>query len=262
MSAEFTEWNSRKYLERYYPNDFSDDQTTRFLAGLMEHGLIPDNVKAIDIGTGPTVCYWVSISQKLMKVNLTDYLESNLAEQKKWVDNDPQAYNWDSYIKFSLTLQGMNGTEKEIEQLKKEARSKVGRYLHCDVTANDPVGEGHRGKYGLVTTMYCADSMCSNKEQWRQCMRNIFSLLSSGGSIIIGALKGCEYYCVDENKFPSANIDEEDVKQLLLESNFDQETMLICSATDGLPLGEQEQKKAIEEYNYDQVILAFATLQK
>ena len=106
-----------------------------------------------------------------------------------------------------------------ITKRSKDLRRKIENILHCDARLKKPIPKKNR-LYHLIISLYCIDSTTSSKKAWRNGMKHMLSLLSSDGTLITAALRKCKFYTVNGYKFPSANIDENDLTSCLLNNGF------------------------------------------
>ncbi len=71
-----------------------------------------------------------------------------------------------------------------------------------------------------MISAYCADSATDDHATWQAFMRHISGLVCPGGVFVTSALRRCRFYLVGGKPFPSANVDEHDLRALL-EPDFD-----------------------------------------
>lgn len=62
---------------------------------------------------------------------------------------------------------------------------------------------------------YCADSATGDKATWEGYLRRIAGLVRPGGLFVTAALRNATGYTVGGQRFPSACIDENDVRRVL-----------------------------------------------
>lgn len=103
-----TVWNPGEYLKQYYslPQLAEDDaHLMRTLTGWLHdtNRLYPT---AIDIGCGPTIHNTFALAPYVEAIDLADYLPCNLAEARKWLDNEPAAHDWDALFQGVLSCDG------------------------------------------------------------------------------------------------------------------------------------------------------------
>jgi hypothetical protein len=149
------------------------------------------------------------------ELHLSDFLPENLKEIRKWLNNEHDAHNWDVYIKFVLDLEG---NQESIQERKKDMEKRITQLLPIDIYRHYPLGT--LKTYSLVTSFFCADSVTKNKDDWRKCMSNIFTLVEPGGTIILAALRNAVSYRVIDQDFPSPHVNENDFKSMFENYRF------------------------------------------
>ncbi len=81
---DFDTWEPLAYLEEYFPRDVDNEPIVKFISEQGRKRLRPTDV-AIDIGCGPTVCYWSALASRIHELHLADYLDKNLQYIKLWL---------------------------------------------------------------------------------------------------------------------------------------------------------------------------------
>lgn len=225
--ATWTDWNAHDYLETYFAELGPDSvETLTFLVRTLNK--FPNNVdlEVLDFGSGPTVFAGLAAAPYAKAIHVCDYLYDNLREIKKWIDLSPDHFNWDSSIRLILELENKKINNKSIEQRANTLRNRITKLMKCDASSSRPLGI-HTKQYSLVLSNFCADSATSSKSTWRHYMKNISNLVSDNGYICIAALRNCKAYKNGEQFFPSANINESDLEEVLLKEDFDPSSMVI-----------------------------------
>jgi hypothetical protein len=95
---------------------------------------------------------------------------------------------------------------------------RITQLLPIDIYRHYPLGT--LKTYSLVTSFFCADSVTKNKDDWRKCMSNIFTLVEPGGTIILAALRNAVSYRVIDQDFPSPHVNENDFKSMFENYRF------------------------------------------
>lgn len=221
--SPWEKWDSGLYLKTYFPYVRKDeDETLKFLV----HGLKKWHVQnkhknptALEFGAGPMVVHALAIAPYVSSVHLADYLQSNLDEIRKWLNNQKAAFDWSPFVHRILELEGQEPTPARIRQRTGLLRKKAKKILRCDASLAFPLNNGKQ-RYPLVTMLFCADSATSSIETWRAYMKNILNLVEPSGTILLAALHNCSFYKLGRNFFPCANITKRDLYDILLESGF------------------------------------------
>jgi hypothetical protein len=241
------QWNPRAYLSQYYQTSQipQDEQAVyQFIHSRLDRWSEPVS-SALDIGVGPTLHHEIALAPYVQRLDLADYLPQNLAEIRKWLEDDDTAHNWDVFIKGILKIEGMsNPGWKAIEARKCLVKQHINRLLPCNIKQTFPLDS--RQRYPLVTAFYVADSVAGCKADWYRYMTNIANLVEPGGRLLISALRNAEYYRVGDRLFPSAMVNEDDVEAFYLSLNFIPDSLDI--RVDNTP--------ALSVEGFDSIILA------
>jgi hypothetical protein len=214
-------WHPQEYLSQYYRTPkIPDDELAifQFIAAQLRRRRLPFQ-SALDIGVGPTLHHEIALAPYAKRLDVADLLPQNLSEIKKWLRGETNAHNWDVYVRGILVLEGVKApTAAAIQERKQMVKQRVHQLLPCNIKNALPLG--NKTMYPLVTAFYVADSVASSKSDWRSYMANIANLVEPGGVLLISALRNAEYYRVGNAIFPSAKINEDDVRDLFLSLHF------------------------------------------
>ena len=208
----FEKWNPKDYLSHYYLTEGVAEDEIHILKFCLEFLKSGNHhfSEALEVGSGPTVNHAAPFAPYVDSIYLSDYLDSNLEEIKKWLNQEEGAHNWGTYL------------DKEQASL---LRQKVKELLHCDIFLSDPLSINK--KFPLVTSFYCADSATHSKEAWELAMGNIFNLVAPDGWFVMSALEKAKSYKVGSLNFHSAEVNERDVKDVFQNLGFKQDSIVI-----------------------------------
>jgi NNMT/PNMT/TEMT family protein len=212
QTASFdTDWVPRDYLTDYYRVVEPDErETIAFFAGAITAA--PAGEPVLVLGTGPTLHHVFLAAPVASEIHLADYLPANLAEIERWLAADPAAHDWRPFVRYTLECEGLTApTDEDVTRREALTRSKITRLIQVD--ARHPIPLGRR--YDTVISAYCADSATDDRAVWETFMRNIVDLVAPDGLFITAALRRCRSYLVGDKRFPSANVDEYDVRRVL-----------------------------------------------
>jgi len=218
--ASWSEWLPRDYLAEYYAEVMPDEQhALLFLHECLER--LPEVPVALDYGCGPTVHHAVALVPKAREIYLADYLPDNLAEVQKWLDGAEDAYDWTTFTRHILRIEGVAApSPSDVEAREQEARRRMTKLLCSDAGDDDPLAPEMRGRFPLVTAHYCAEGATDSKDTWSLYMRNIASLVSPRGALLVSACGAADYYAVGQKLFPCAGVNGHDVLACLEENGF------------------------------------------
>lgn len=218
--APWDDWDPHEYLVDYFSSVRQDeDETLKFLVGALKQEVRADVPKSLDFGAGPTVVHAAVTVPYTKEIHLSDYLEGNLFEAQRWIDNDPGAFDWTPFLRRIVELEEGKVQPSAVENRARALRGSITRKLRCDASLEAPL-VGSDVKYPLLISTYCVDSATSSREVWFAYMKNLLSLVDQGGLVLLAALRGCKYYRVGSHFYPSANIYEQDLAAALRHNGF------------------------------------------
>jgi hypothetical protein len=206
-----TEWVPREYLADYYSAVEPDERETiaYFVDAMRE---VPPGEPVLFFGVGPTLHHVFLAAGKASEIHLADYLPENLAEIQRWLDREPDAHDWSAFVRYTLECEGLAApTDCEIRRREDITRGKIARLLEVDAGDSPPLPD----RYATVVSAYCADSATSDRATWAAYMRNIAGLVGPAGTFVTAALRRADHYLVGGKSFPSANVDEHDIADVL-----------------------------------------------
>jgi NNMT/PNMT/TEMT family len=201
----------RDYLVDYYSSVEPDElETIAYFVAAMR-GAQPGEPMLL-FGVGPTLHHVFLAAEKASEIHLADYLPANLGEIQRWIERDPTAHDWRPFVRYTLQCEGIaDPTDEQVAAREELTRAKITRLLPADAGDAEPVP----GRYGTVISAYCADSATADRATWELFMRNISGLVRPGGLFVTAALRRARFYFVGDRRFPSANVDEHDVRAAL-----------------------------------------------
>ncbi|MDQ3411705.1 MAG: NNMT/PNMT/TEMT family class I SAM-dependent methyltransferase [Chloroflexota bacterium] len=213
--SSWDEWSPRDYLADYYRVVEPDEiATIRFLVETAKRFPRPGPI--LVFGTGPTLHHVFPLAPAASELHLTDYLPRNLDQIRAWVGRRQPCHDWRPFVRYTLQCEGVDEpTETVLGRREALVRDRITTLVTADAGHPDPLGPEHRASYPVVVSCYCADSATADKRVWRDYMTNIVSLLRPGGLFVTAALRRALRYKVGSRYFPSANIDEHDLREFL-----------------------------------------------
>ena len=206
-----TDWVPRDYLADYYRVVEPDErETIAYFADAMKEAAAGEAV--LLFGTGPTLHHVFLAAPKASEIHLADYLPANLEEIERWRTRDPARPRLARLRPLHARMRRTHGPDRRGRHA---ARGAHALQDHAAArgrrTPPGPLDED----YATVISAYCADSATDDRAIWETLMANITGLVGPGGLFITAALRRCRSYVVGDRRFPSANVDEHDLRRVL-----------------------------------------------
>jgi hypothetical protein len=210
----FDDWIPGDYLREYYRELPPDEvHAIRFFVENIRD--VPPG-RVLCFGTGPTLHHVFLTASHARELYLADYLPRNLSEIADWRDRRAGAHDWTPFVRYTLLCEtGAAPTEEEVQERMAAIRRTITGLVHGDADLADPLGGDFREGFDTVLSPFCADSATSERDVWARYSRNIASLVRPGGLFLTAALRRSRGYKVGARVFPSANIDENDLRAQL-----------------------------------------------
>jgi hypothetical protein len=205
------DWVPREYLADYYTAVEPDERETIAYFVQAIRAAEPGEPVLL-FGVGPTLHHVFLAAERASEIHLADYLPANLDEIERWLERHPSAHDWRPFVRYTLQCEGVaEPTGEQVAAREELTRARITRLLQANAGDAQPVA----GDYATVISAYCADSATSDRSTWRRYMGNIAALVRPGGLFLTAALRRAGHYTVGDKRFPSANIDEHDVRAVL-----------------------------------------------
>lgn len=151
------------------------------------------------------------------KIFVADVFDTNLQEARKWQEKDPGAIDLSSAAK---TVCEHEGHREEGIKKEDELRQKITQILKIDITEKDPLSPKVLPPVDCLFLVHCLDIVCPNKEAYRSALKNLSTLLKSGGNLLMIVRLECTFLMIGSSKLPTVCVDEEWMKKLLTETGF------------------------------------------
>jgi hypothetical protein len=205
-----TDWVPGEYLADYYRVVEPDErQTIAYFVEVMKEA--PAGEPVLVFGTGPTLHHVFLAAPQASEIHLADYLQANLAEIERWRAGDPSAHDWRQFVRYTLECEGVAApTDEDVARREELTRGRITRLLQVDARRPVPLD-----RYATVISAYCADSATDDRSTWERLMANITDLVEPDGLFVTASLRRCRSYVVGDKRFPSANVDEHDLRRVL-----------------------------------------------
>ncbi len=219
IEKDFDKFPPIEYLKEYY-SDIGEENSAilKFLHNTYKN-LEPAN-SLLEFGGGPTIYQLISASSKVNEIIFSEYSGANREEVKKWLNNNPGSFNWDSWFEFVLELENTETGENNLLKIKDRVKEKVKEVIKCDAYKGNPLEPKKYPGFDILSVCFVPESATDNENDYISFMKNIASLLRTRGTLVMMALKDAEYYQAGSLKFPAFPINENYLKNLLASMGF------------------------------------------
>ncbi|MDM8530693.1 guanitoxin biosynthesis pre-guanitoxin forming N-methyltransferase GntF [Anaerolineales bacterium HSG25] len=220
------DFDPAEYLDDYFivEPEIEDVFATQFMIKALKN--MPSNLLTLDFSSGPTLYVEATLAPQSREIHMCDYVPASLDVLRSWVDDSPEAFNWTPYIKMILKEEGEAITPNTVAQRIAEMRRKITNLMRCNALLENPLGD-NRIQYDLVVTQSVTESVASNLSEWIQVMRNISTLVSPGGWLLIGVTTDTQGYYVKEKFFSCVDLTNEDIRRGYMENGYDSDSFYL-----------------------------------
>ncbi|XP_078540095.1 nicotinamide N-methyltransferase-like [Lissotriton helveticus] len=171
----------------------------------------------IDIGSGPSIHTIISACECFKEIIASDWTDTNRQAYESWLRNEPGALDWTPVISMVCELEG---DRTKCAEKEKKIRATVKQVVKCDVTKNDPLNPVVLPPADCLVTSLCLEAACTDLNSYTQALRNITTLLKTGGHLVMIGVSGSTGYNVGTKLFPDLNLDEEFVKNTITGNGY------------------------------------------
>lgn len=220
-TAYDTKWSPKGYLEQYY----SGKNVTNDEIGILKfiENFFKDKksnfTNMIEVGCGPTIHHLTPFISHVDSIYIADYVESNLEEIRRWVNNSQDAHDWTAYLSGALRYKmGRLPSKAKIENTINSLKSKITSLLKCDVRSKKPLGI--KKTFNLVTSFYTLECVAHTQEEFVQFVKNLASLVKPNGWLILVDLHNANHYMVGDESFPTVRVTENIIRKSLTNGGF------------------------------------------
>jgi len=240
---EFT-FNPKTYLDDYFGElDDEDSFALQFMASALCG--MPKGLLAHEFGGGPTLYSVAALAARAREIHFSDCVQANLEQVQRWLNDEPDAFDWRPYIRLALVAEGALATPEAVAQRATQMRRLLTRLMICDAQASAPLGE-IKVQYDLVAAHHCTDVAATNFAEWVQVLRNVSTLVAPGGWLLVSVTTGARLYTVDAAKFHCVDLTPEEVRRGYIEAGYAPESF------------RMETQVAPDEREYSGVVMAIA----
>jgi nicotinamide N-methyltransferase/methyltransferase len=218
-------FDPKSYLQEMFQSPDDEDYfSVSFIARLLDP--LPDQMFIHELGGGPTLYSVAALAPKASEIHFSDVVHASLAEVNAWLQDQPDAHNWDPYIALALEAEGLSVTEAAIAKRTALMREVVTQLMLCDAQSKTPI-ELENTRYDLVTAHHCTDVAATNISDWQQVLKNVTTIVRPGGWLMLSVTTGSRTYEVGEVTFECVNLTKEDIIDGLLAAGYRKDSILM-----------------------------------
>ncbi|KAL8173527.1 UNVERIFIED_CONTAM: hypothetical protein K2H54_004962 [Gekko kuhli] len=217
-------FDPKGYLETYYA--FSADKEaekalTVFTLKNLHKAFTLGGLKGdtlIDIGSGPTICQFLSACESFREIIATDFTDQNREEMQRWLRKEPGAFDWSSIAEFVCELEG---DRERWAQKEEKVRSSIKRVLKSDVTQPRPLAPVSLPPADCLLSTYCLELASKDLPAFRSALRNIGSLLKPGGHLVLATALELTFFLIGQCRFGCLYLEQKALEEAVKEAGFD-----------------------------------------
>ncbi|XP_054715608.1 indolethylamine N-methyltransferase-like [Uloborus diversus] len=177
--------------------------------------------RLLDLGSGPTVHNIATASAFLPHIILSEFVEANCQQLRKWLNKDPESADWTPFFRRVARAEGRSDLDAACSEIESRIRSAVKGVIHCDVLDDNVIAEEYRKvPYDIVLTALTFETAAVNWESYSKILGRVNKLLRVGGKLVMIGVTGCSYWKVGSNKFHCLPMEEEDIERALKLNGF------------------------------------------
>ena len=173
------------------------------------------NLRVLEYGCGPVIMHLISAVPVAYEIVMADKVPECLQEVDRWVNGDPQAFDWTAH--FDHVVQTLEGKgEREARNREEELRKAIKATVQCDIFKDNPIEAGYEGPYDIIMSNQCIDGASKSLEEFQAGVAKLVQLLKPGGKLTmitnsnINLGRSCTYTVGESGeKFPSVGITRE-----------------------------------------------------
>ena len=148
---------------------------------------LPRSLKVLDYGTGPVICYVISAAGRQSEIVLSDPAHANREALKKWLFNEPSAFDWTLY--FNHVVQKLEGrSEQEARERKEILRRSVKDVAYCEIEDDHPITTKYPGLFDVIViieTGALASAHSQDVHGFEHGVAKLAALLKPGGTLLM-----------------------------------------------------------------------------
>ena len=179
-------FDPQKYLETFYRTPEEHRASTRVSVSFYKT-LRSNDLRLLEFGGGPALIDVLLAVPKCKEIVFTDYSDRNLQEVQRWLDKDPDAFDWSPFTRMVLEEEGLQANPEAIRTREEDLRRAITTVAHCDIGASPPVEEKLCGPYDVVHCDGVLEAVCETVDQFFTAVNTLSKLVKKGDGHLIVA---------------------------------------------------------------------------
>ncbi|KAM4014706.1 indolethylamine N-methyltransferase-like [Anomaloglossus baeobatrachus] len=172
----------------------------------------------IDIGHGPTIYQDLSACESFDEIIGAEYTDRNREYYERSLRDEPGTFDWtDTTQKVCI----MEGKGTSVEEKKKKLKDTVTKTLKCDVRNTNPLEPLVLPQADCVMSLGCLECACSDLDTYRKVLKNVSSLLKTGGHLIITEILNCSSYVSGGKRLSCVVLTEDFMRSAITEAGYE-----------------------------------------
>uniref|UniRef100_V5HIM3 Putative nnmt/pnmt/temt family n=1 Tax=Ixodes ricinus TaxID=34613 RepID=V5HIM3_IXORI len=217
-----------KFLPRPYADEYGHfvgegaSAELEVLHDIFQSGLVQGNT-LLDVGSGPVVTNVLLGSSRCNHIVMSDLVEANRLELKKWLNKDEDAIDWTFRAEKVAVVEGYTDLRKGALEIIERTRLAVRKVVPCDVLEPGVLPEEHRQTFDVIISSGCLESATADHESFRKAVCNVGTLAKPGGLLVLLGAGGVKSYPVGDVDFAHANLTEKVIEEAIKDAGFQME---------------------------------------
>ena len=181
-----------------------------------------DNSSAVllQLGGGPCIYDLISAPPYVAEIYHSDYLKCCCDEVLLWKNNDPSAYDWSQFFRYTMnTLEGKDSPHAVIER-QNLLRNTMKGSLICDIKQSPIVLPGFVKPPDIICISFCLEVAVASNIKFIDALKEIYGILKPKGFFVMLISLECTWYLLSGIKYSCLYYTEKDIEDALQQVGF------------------------------------------
>ncbi|KAM4642126.1 indolethylamine N-methyltransferase-like [Discoglossus pictus] len=171
----------------------------------------------IDFTLGPIIYHLFTISEFFEDITVLETNDTCIKELEKWMNMDPDAFDWSHASKYIAELEGNSAGWKKKEETVKQSIKQI---LKCNFEKENPTDPVVLPKVDCLLTGCALDLISKDQEQYSKNLKKFSRWLKLGGHLILIGVLNASFYMVGEHKIHFTTYNEDVLKKLIVDAGY------------------------------------------